>query len=154
VDGNGDFRSDLLTAKERDLSPLFEESAETLDLDSRQAVQMEAFLDEAWFGGSYTGHAQVLGWAEKQGTEVPPPDMAAVEAEFKGLMEASAEALDLNVVATIHAWGILGRAWVAGVHSCRNELMALLVTSRTDVAAEVQRWLEEKGGQDEDGDQT
>lgn len=145
VDGNGDFRSDLLTAKERDLSPLFEESAEALDLDSDQAVQMEAFLDEAWFGGTYTGHAQVLGWAKKRGTEVPPPDMPLIESEFKGLMEASAEALNLSVIATIHAWGILGRAWVAGVHSCRNELMAHLVTSTTDVAAEAQRWLEENG---------
>jgi hypothetical protein len=145
VDGNGDFRSDLLTAKERDLTPLFEESTESLDLDSRQAGQMEAFLDEAWFGGTYAGHAQVVGWAEKRGAEVPPPDMAAIEAEFKTLMEASAEALNLSVIATIHAWGILGRAWVAGVHSCRKELMAHLMVSTTDVAGEALHWLQENG---------
>jgi hypothetical protein len=145
VDGNGDFRSDLLTAKERDLTPLFEESTESLDLDSRQAGQMEAFLDEAWFGGTYAGHAQVVGWAEKRGAEVPPPDMAAIEAEFKTLMEASAEALNLSVIATIHAWGILGRAWVAGVHSCRKELMAHLMVSTTDVADEALHWLQENG---------
>lgn len=145
MDGNGDFRSDLLTAKERDLTPLFEESTETLALDSDQADQMEAFLDEAWFGGTYTGHAQVLGWAKKRGTEVPPPDMALVEVEFKGLMEASAEALGLSLVATIAAWGILSRAWVAGVQSCRAELMAHLIASTSDIAGEAQRWLEENG---------
>ena len=145
MDGNGDFRSDLLTAKERDLTPLFEESAESLGLDSRQAGKMEAFLDEAWFGGTYAGHAQVVGWAEKRGAEVPPPDMASIEAEFKTLMEASAEALNLTVIATIHAWGILGRAWVAGVHSCRKELMAHLMVSTTDVAGEALHWLQENG---------
>jgi hypothetical protein len=143
VDGTGDFRIDLLTAKERDLTPLFEESAETLDLDSDQATQMEVFLDKAWFGGTHTGHAQVMGWAKQHGTEVPPPDVKLIEAEFKGLMEASAEALNLSLVATIAAWGILGRAWVAGVHSCRAKLMAHVVVSTTDVAGEAQRWLEE-----------
>jgi hypothetical protein len=145
VDATGDFRSDLLTAKERDLTPLFEESTENLELDSRQAVQMEAFLDEAWFGGTYTGHAQVLGWAKKRGTEVPTPDMDPIEAEFKALMEASAEALNLSVIGTIQAWGILGRAWVAGVHSCRKELLVHLKVSTTDVADEALHWLEENG---------
>jgi hypothetical protein len=145
VDATGDFRSDLLSAKERDLTPLFEESTEILDLDSSQAVQMEAFLDEAWFGGTYTGHAQVLGWAKKRGAEVPRPDMAAIEAEFKALMETSAEALNLSVLATMRVWGILGRAWVAGVNSCRKELMVHLTVSTTDVADEAHRWLEENG---------
>ncbi len=143
-DGSRDFRSDLLTAKERDLRPLFEESTESLDLDGDQAVQMEAFLDEAWFGGTYTGHAQVRGWARKRGAEVPPPDMAVVEAGLEALMEASAEALNLSVDETVRAWGILGRAWVAGAHSCRHELMTHLAVSRTDVAGEALRWLEEK----------
>lgn len=145
MDATGDFRSDLLTAKERDLTPLIEESTDSLELDSSQAVQMEAFLDEAWFGGIYTGHAQVLGWAKKRGTEVPTPDMAAIEAEFKALMEASAEALNLSVIATIQAWGILGRAWVAGVNSCRKELMVHLTVSTTDVADEAVHWLENNG---------
>lgn len=145
MDGTGDFRSDLLTAKDRDLTPLFDESTESLDLDSEQALQMEAFLDEAWFGGTYTGHAQVLGWAQKRGTEVPKPDMAPIEAEFKSLMETSAEALNLSVIETIQAWGILGRAWVAGVHSCRKELMVHLTVSTTDVAGEALQWLEENG---------
>ena len=145
MDATGDFRSDLLTAKERDLTALFEESTESLELDSSQAVQMEAFLDEAWFGGTYTGHAQVMGWAQKRGTEVPTPDMAPIEAEFKALMEASADALNLSVLATLHVWGILGRAWVAGVNSCRKELMVHLTVSTTDVADEAHRWLEENG---------
>jgi hypothetical protein len=106
---------------------------------------MEAFLDEAWFGGTYTGHAQVLGWAKKRGTEVPTPDMGPIEAEFKALMEASAETLNLSVIGTIQAWGILGRAWVAGVNSCRKELLVHLKVSTTDVADEALHWLEENG---------
>jgi hypothetical protein len=147
VDENGDFRDDLLKAKQRDLSPLFEESFETLELDSDQERQMEIFLDEAWFGGTYTGHAQLVGWAQMKGKEVPPPDMKLLEANFKQLMHASADALNLTLPLTIQAWGILGRAWVAGARSCKAELMGLIMESQTDVAAEALKWLEEGGSE-------
>jgi hypothetical protein len=150
VDEKGDFRDDLLAAKERDLVPLFEESTETLDLDYGQADKMEAFLDRAWFGGSYIGHIQMLGWARSQGQEFPEPDMQAVEAEFQTLMEASASALDLNLPLTIHAWGYLGKAWVAGIKSCKAELMAVVMESQTDVAREALDWLEGRNGGSED----
>jgi len=152
VDETGDFRDDLLAAKERDLVPLFEESTETLDLNTRQETRMEGFLDQAWFGGSFIGHTQMLGWAKSQGTEFPEPDMDAVEAEFKALMEVSASALELNLPSTIHAWGYLGKAWVAGVKTCKAELMAYVMETQTDVGEEALGWLREQSEPGDGGD--
>jgi hypothetical protein len=71
--------------------------------------------------------------------------MELLEANFKQLMHASADALNLTLPLTIQAWGILGRAWVAGARSCKAELMGLIMESQTDVAAEALKWLEEGG---------
>jgi hypothetical protein len=147
--GSGDFANDLLVAKERDLKPLLEESAESLELDRDQLITMETFLNEAWVSGTRTGQAQVHARAVKRQRMVDPVDLAPIEDEFKDLMEASADALNLTVNRTISMWDLLSRAWIAGTQTCEAELMALLIETRSDVTAEALQWLEEEGGSPE-----
>lgn len=144
VDGFGDFRSGLLAAKERDLAPLAEESAETLHLDAEAAAQMELFLDKAWFGGTYSGHEKLCRWAEQEGRGPVEIDKEALEARFKALMEASAETLNLSLPGTVTLWRYLTKAWVAGVRSSEAQLAALLLPRHADVAEEALRWLRER----------
>jgi hypothetical protein len=146
-----DFGNDLLAAKERDLKPLREESAEALELDHEQTETMDDFLNLAWFSGTRSGHAQMHARATQ-----PEPDIGAVaierlESEFKLLMDESAEALNLTVSRTIVMWNYLHQAWMAGNRTCEAELMGLYVEMRTDVAAEALEWLEDDG-RDEDDD--
>ncbi len=142
--GDGDFADDLLTAKERDLKPLLEECIEMLELDYEQAEEMERFLNEAWFFGSRNGHAQMRARVAARDFEIAPVRVEEIEAEFRALMEASAEVLNLSVNLTMTMWGLLGRAWTAGTQTCEAELMALLIEQNSDLASEVQEWLEEK----------
>ncbi len=143
--GSGDFADDLLAAKERDLRPLLEEGANSLELDREQLIAMETFLNEAWVSGTRTGQAQVHARAVKRQRMVGPVDLAPIEAEFKDLMEDSADALNLTVNRTISMWDLLSRAWIAGTQTCEAELMALLIETRSDVAAEALQWLKEEG---------
>ena len=147
--GSGDFANDLLVAKERDLRPLLEESVDSLDLASEGLITMETFLNEAWVSGTRTGQAQVHARAVKRQRMVDPIDLAPIEAEFKDLMEASADALNLTVNLTITMWDLLSRAWIAGTQTCEAELMALLIETQSDVTAEALQWLEEEGGSPE-----
>lgn len=146
--GDGDFADDLLSAKERDLKPLLEECCETLELDYEQAIEMERFLDEAWFFGSRNGHAQMRARVAARDFELAPIRVEEIEVEFRALMEASADVLNLSVNLTMTMWGLLGRAWSAGTQTCEAELMALLIERNTDIAGEAQKWLEEKGEED------
>jgi hypothetical protein len=142
--GKGDFEKDLLTAKERDLRPLLDESAETLDLDYDQTAAMEGFLDEAWFAGTRTAHAQMRARAIARRHDIPLVRIDEIEAEFKVLMEESADTLNLSANLTICMWGFLGQAWIVGTQSCEAELMALFIERKSDVSEEARQWLEDE----------
>lgn len=152
----GDFADDLLSAKERDLKPLLEVCIEELELDYEQAIEIERFLDESWFFGSRNGHAQMRARVAARDFQIAPIRVEEIEVEFRALMEASADVLNLSVNQTMTMWGLLGRAWTLGTQSCEAELMALLIERNTDVTSEVQEWLEEldkdsgKGAEPED----
>jgi hypothetical protein len=117
------------TAKEQDLQPLFEESAETLDLDAAQQAAMAQYLHDAWFFGIRTGHVVMV--ETKMGQVDPAPVVARMQGQFQELMERFAEALDMTVSATIAAWNYLGRAWVAGARFWEVEIAARLIERRT-----------------------
>jgi hypothetical protein len=139
------MRKDFLAAQERDLQPLLEESIEVLDLDHGQTETMEDFLLEAWASGTRSGRDQM------EARTKPKPDVRAVaianlEADFKGLMEESADALNLTVPRTISMWNYLHEAWMAGNRTCETELMALYIEVKSDVGEEALKWLQ---GQDD-----
>lgn len=142
--GNGDFEHDLLAAKERDLAPLLRESSTSLDFDSTQAKEMAAFLCEAWFLGANAGHAQVLARARQAKADLDRAGVEQVEAEFKALMERSAEALELSADETISMWSVLGKAWIAGTHACESEALANFLSADSGIADEALRWLKGK----------
>jgi hypothetical protein len=138
-----DFKKDLLRAKERDLQPLLDESADCLDLDYDQTADMEVFLNEAWFGGTRSGHAQMRERANQRRFDIKPVGLEEIETGFKALMEESADTLNLTLGETIRMWGFLGEAWIAGTKTCEAELMATFIELRSDVTEEAQKWLEE-----------
>ena len=114
-----------------------------LELDREQVETMERFLDLAWFCGSRSGREQM----QERGTE-SDPDLPAIairnlEADFKALMHASADALNLTVGETITMWHYLHEAWMAGNRTCEAEMMAIYLETQSDVGTEAQRWLEE-----------
>ena len=148
---DGDFADDLLSAKDRDLKPLLGESCEDLELDYEQGGEMERFLDEAWFFGSRNGHAQMRARVAARNFDIDPVRVEEIEVEFRALMEASAEVLNLNMNETMSMWAILGRAWKAGTQSCEAELMALLIERNSNIAGEAQEWLEENEDDSERG---
>ncbi|HET6996960.1 MAG TPA: hypothetical protein VFI03_00090 [Solirubrobacterales bacterium] len=145
---DGDFADDLLSAKERDLKPLLEESCDYLELGYEQSEEMERFLNEAWFFGSRNGHAQVRARVAARNFDLDPVRVEEIEVEFRALMEASAEVLNLSMNETMSMWGILGRAWNAGTQSCEAEVVALLIERNSDIAGEAQEWLEENEEED------
>lgn len=140
-----DFRNDLLSAKERDLKPLLGESADCLDLDYGQTIEMETFLNEAWFAGTRSGHAQMRERANQRRLDSAPVGIEQIEARFKALMEESADTLNLTIALTIRMWSFLGEAWIAGTQTCEAELLATFIELRSDVAQEALEWLEEEG---------
>ena len=141
-----DFGNDLLAAKERDLKPLREESATTLELDRRQAEAMEDFLNLAWFSGTRSGHAQMRARATEREPDIGAVAVKRLESEFKLLMDESADTLNLTVPRTIDMWNYLHQAWMAGNRTCEAELMGLFVEMKTDVAEEALEWLEGSDG--------
>ena len=144
--GNEDIAGHFLSAKDRDLEPLVRESEESLKLDCEQAVGLETFLDRAWFSGSHACHAQMLTQARECNPAFGKLDVRLLEADFKALMDESADALNLTITETVRMWAFLGRACIAGIHSCRAELTAMLYEATSDVGEEALRWLEEEGG--------
>jgi hypothetical protein len=123
--GNDSLPTAVLTAKEKDLRPLLEESVAALELDPRQLAEMEAGLQEAWFFGIKTGHKLTI--ETKMGTSDPTPVILSMRDEFQAVMERCAEALNLTVGATIAAWNYLGQAWVAGAKFWEIEIAARLI---------------------------
>lgn len=140
----GDFADDLLSAKDRDLEPLLEECVEELILDYQQTLDLERFLDEAWFFGSRNGHAQMRARVAARDFQLPPVRVEELEVEFRALMEASADVLNLDVNNTMTMWGMLGRAWALGTQSCEAQLMALMLVRISDIGGEAEEWLEEQ----------
>jgi hypothetical protein len=139
--GSDSLPTAVQTAKEQDLKPLAEESAEALGLDSRQLAEMEAHLHDAWFFGIRTGHKVMV--ETKMGETDPRPIIAAMQDEFQELMERLGEALDTTVGATIQAWNYLGRAWIAGARFWEVEIAARLIERQTGGLEEMLRRLEE-----------
>lgn len=131
----------VLTAQSRDLKPLAEESAEALQLDSRQLATMESFLHDAWFFGIRTGHRVMV--ETKMGQEGDPLEVVVgMQSEFQDLMEDLGEALNTTVSATIAAWNYLGQAWIAGAKFWEVEIAARLI-EREDGGFDQLRWLED-----------
>jgi len=147
----------FLSAKERDLKPLLSQGVETLELDEKQAWQMEALCDGAWFSGVRNGHTRLLDQVDRfrddpecsdpRQLPVDPGHLKRVEAEFKEMMEASAEVLNLSVVSTLAMWELLSRAWVAGVRAYEDEVTAALIERNSDISEEARRWLEGDGSE-------
>jgi hypothetical protein len=135
---------DLLAAKERDLQPLLDESSEILDLDYEQTEAMEDFLNLAWFSGTRSGHDQMQARATEPDPDVQAVAVAHLKADFKGLMEQSADTLNLTVPRTINMWNYLHEAWMAGSRTCETELMALYIELKSDVGEEAREWLQGK----------
>lgn len=115
----------MQSAKEQDLNPLAEESAEALAFDSRQLAEMEAYLQQAWFFGVRTGHAVMV--EARLGRSHPMEVIGSMQDEFQDLMESCAEDLNVTVGATIQAWNYLGQAWIAGARFWEVEIAARLI---------------------------
>jgi hypothetical protein len=139
--GSDSLSTAVESAKEQDLRPLAEESADSLGLDGRQLATMEGYLHDAWFFGVRTGHAVMV--ETKMGQTDPQPVILEMQEEFQGLMERLAEALDTTVSATIQAWDYLGRAWIAGARFWEVEIAARLIEHQTGGFEEALRRLEE-----------
>lgn len=139
--GNDNLPTAVQTAKEKDLKPLAEESAEALGLDSRQLAVMEACLHDAWFFGIRTGHRVMV--ETKMGETDPAPVIAGMQGEFQELMERLGDSLNTTVGATIQAWSYLGRAWVAGARFWEVEIAARLIERQAGGFEEMLRRLEE-----------
>jgi hypothetical protein len=140
-----DFGDDLRAAKERDLKPLREESEELFEHDTPKTEAMESFLSLAWLSGLRAGQARM----NARVAQSEPDDVRAIavkhfEADFKELMQQSADEFNLSLPSTIGMWGLLHQAWMAGNRTCEAELMGLYLEMKTDVAAEALEWLEEE----------
>ncbi len=138
------MRNDLLAAKERDLKPLLEESSEILDLDYGQTEAMEDFLNLAWFSGTRSGRDQMNARATESDPDLEAVAVAHLKSDFKGLMDQSADALNLTVSRTINMWNYLHDAWMAGNRTCEAEMVALYLETQTDVGEEALKWLSER----------
>jgi hypothetical protein len=126
--GTDSLSTAVESAKEQDLKPLAEESAEALELDSRQLATMEDYLHDAWFFGIRTGHIVMV--ETRMGQSDPTPVILGMQDEFQELMERCAEALNTSVGTTIQAWNYLGRAWIAGARFWEVEIVARLIEAR------------------------
>lgn len=137
-----DLSAHFLTAEEVELRPLVAEGEESLEIDGARAAKLEGFLSDAWFSGVQAGHSQMLTRATQRKSPMGPIDMRPVETEFRALMERCAEALNLSVARTLLAWGLLGRAWIAGARSYQAEVAARVLEANSDVAKEALEWLD------------
>jgi hypothetical protein len=126
--GSDSLPTAVESAKERDLKPLAQESAEKLGLDCRQLEVMERYLLDAWFFGIRTGHTVMI--ETKMGQTDPTPVILSMQDEFQELMERCGEALNTTVGTTIQAWNYLGQAWIAGAKFWEVEIAARLIESR------------------------
>src|SRR4051812_45441665 len=120
--GSDSLSTAVHSAKERDLKPLAEESAEALDFDALQMAELESYLHDAWFFGIRTGHTVMV--ETKMGQSDATPVILGMQDEFQELMEQCAESLNTTIGATIHAWNYLGQAWIAGARFWEVEIAA------------------------------
>lgn len=143
----------FISAREQDLKSLLDEGRDELELDQGKGQMLESFLETSWLAGTRSGHARLLNQAIRQREEqaegeledpVEPVPLEPLEAEFKAMMEAAAEALNLPMAGTVALWDLLTRAWTAGVRTYESEVMASLIERKSDLADEAQRWLEEE----------
>lgn len=125
------------------------EGVESLDLEDEQIEGMETFLTKAWFSGTHACHAQMLTRVMERNPEFGPFDVELLEDDFKALMDESADTLNLTVTDTVNMWGILGRACIAGIQTCRTEITAMMFEASSDVGEEALCWLEQRGGSEE-----
>ncbi len=123
--GSNSLSAAVRSAKEQDLKPLAEESAETLELDAQQRAELELYLQDAWFFGVRTGHAVML--ETRMGQTDATPVIHGMQDEFQELMERLAEGLNTTVGTTLAAWDYLGQAWVAGARFWEIEIAARLI---------------------------
>jgi hypothetical protein len=128
--GSDSLSTAVHSAKERDLKPLAEESAEALEFDSRQLGVMENYLHDAWFFGIRTGHTVMV--ETKMGLTDPTPVILGMQDEFQELMERCAESLNMTVSATIQAWNYLGQAWIAGARFWEVEIAARMIERQSN----------------------
>jgi hypothetical protein len=128
--GSDSLPTAVESAKERDLKPLAEESAEKLGLDPRQLEVMEDYLHDAWFFGIRTGHTVMV--ETKMGQTDATPVILGMQDEFQELMERCGEQLNTTVGRTIQAWNYLGRAWIAGSRFWEVEIAARLIESQSE----------------------
>lgn len=131
-------------AKAEALEPLAEECAEALDLDSRQVMEIQHYLHDAWFFGVRTGHAVMV--ETKMGQSDPKPVILGMQDEFQEMMERLGEALSTTVGATIQAWDYLGRAWIAGARFWEVEIAARLIEAQVGGFDEALRRLGDQQG--------
>jgi len=139
--GGDSLSAAVQSAKEHDLRPLAEESAETLNLDPEKLGELESYLHDAWFFGVRTGHAVMV--ETKMGETDPKPVILSMQGEFQDLMERLAEDLNTTVGTTLAAWDYLGQAWVAGARFWEVEIAARLIESQAGGFDEVLRRLED-----------
>lgn len=138
--GSNSLSAAVRSAKEQDLKPLAEESAETLELDAQQLTEMEHYLQDAWFFGIRTGHTVML--ETRMGKTDALPVIEGMQGEFQDLMERLAEDLNATVGTTLAAWNYLGQAWIAGAKFWEVEIAARLIESRDGGFDEALRRLE------------
>jgi hypothetical protein len=129
----------MLAAERHALEPLLKESAESLNLDEEQMIEMDAFLAQAWVAGALAGHANMTSKVLDG-----PLELGDFEARVKPLVEESADTLNLTVSETLRMWDYLSQAMVAGVKSSETELTAMLIEQKHDIAQEALGWLEER----------
>jgi len=141
--GTDSLSTAVESAKEQDLKPLAEESAEALELDSRQLAEMENYLHDAWFFGIRTGHTVMV--ETRMGQSDATPVILGMQGEFQELMERCAEALNTSIGTTIQAWNYLGRAWIAGAKFWEVEIAARLIEARSGGFDDPLRRLDETG---------
>ncbi len=145
----------FVSARERDLRPLLEDSTTTLELNGDQVRAMETFLGEAWLSGTRSGHAKLMkharrcqedpGQGQGESSPVDADQLQCVEGELRSLMEVSGEALALPSEQAPTLWDYLSKAWTAGVQTYETEVMASLIERKFDVTIEMQRWLQDNG---------
>jgi hypothetical protein len=143
VSERSELIQNFISAGKRDLESLLSEAADELCLEIEQAQTVGAYMSQIWISGARSGHEQVLARVDPSRSE---PDVADIEADFRQVMEESADALNLTLLETMDMWDFLCRAWIAGVNSSRTETIALAIEQGSDVAAEAQRWLEDATG--------
>ncbi len=138
--GGDSLSAAVQSAKEHDLKPLAQESAETLDLDDQQLSELETYLHDAWFFGIRTGHAVMV--ETKMGQSDSGPVILGMQDELQDLMESLAADLNTTVGTTLATWNYLSQAWIAGAKFWEVEIAARLIESQTGGFDEVLRRLE------------